>query len=121
MAHSDPLLFIRFAILKVQGLHKLLLGNFVFTWRQQSTPAEFKFCFTQATFVHGYNTRFACGVNLALPNVNTTQYGIHSIKFYGTKLWNSVPGDCRDSPTSHSFRSKFNKDLLDQYDISLNQ
>ena len=42
MAHSD-LLFIRFSILKVQDLHKLQLGNFVFTWRQQSTPARFKF------------------------------------------------------------------------------
>ena len=100
MAHSDPL-FIRFAILKVQDLNKLQLGNFVFTWRQQSTPAHFKSCFTLATSVHDYNTRFAYGGNLALPNVNTTQYGIRSIKFYGAKLWNSVPGDCGDSPTSH--------------------
>ena len=57
MAHSDPL-FIRFAILKVHDLHKLQLGNFVFTWKQQSTPAQFKSCFTPATSVHDYNTRF---------------------------------------------------------------
>ena len=46
MAHSDPL-FIRFAVLKVQDLHKLQLGNFVFAWRQQSTSAQFKFYFIQ--------------------------------------------------------------------------
>ena len=118
MDHSDPL-FIRFAILKVQDLHKLQLGNFFFTWRQQFTPAQFKFYFIQATSVHGYNTHFASGGNLTLPSVNTTQYGINSRKFHGTKLWNSVPGDCRNGPTSHSFRS--NEYLLNEYDISPNQ
>ena len=44
MAQSGPL-FVRFAILKVQDLHKLQLGNFVFAWRQQSIPAQFKFYF----------------------------------------------------------------------------
>ena len=114
MAHSDPL-FIRFAILKVHDLHKLQLGNFVFTWKQQSTLAQFKSCFTPATSVHDYNTRYASGGNLALPNINTTHYGICSIKFYGAKLSNSVPGDCRDSSTSHYFRNRFSKYLLDQY------
>ena len=62
------------------------------------------------------------GGNLALSDVNTTHYGIRSIKFYGAKLWNSVPGDCRDSPTSHSFTSRFSKYLLHQYHkISQNQ
>ena len=85
---------------------------------EQATPAQFMFCFTLATSVHDYSTRFASGENLVLRNVNTTQYGIRSIKFYGAKLWNSVPGDCRDSPTSHSF-SKY---LLDQYHkLSQNQ
>ena len=102
MAQPDTL-FIIFAILKVHDLHKLQLGNFVFAWRQQATPAQFKFYFIQATSVHGYNTRFASGKNLTLPNVNTTQYGIRSITFYGAKLWKSAPGDCRDSPMSHSF------------------
>ena len=95
MAHSDPL-FIRLAILKVQDLHKLQLGNLVFAWRQHSTPAQFKFYFIQAISVHGYNTRFASGGNLTLSNVNTTRYGIRSLK-----LCNSVPGDCRDSLASH--------------------
>ena len=79
MAHSDPL-FIRFAISKAQDLHKLHLSNFVFTWRQQSTPTQFKFALLRQLLL---TTPFACGGNLALPNMNTTQYGIRFIKFYG--------------------------------------
>ena len=38
------------------------------------------------------NTAHLRGRNkLEIPSVNTTKYGLHSIAYYGAKLWNALP------------------------------
>jgi len=38
-----------------------------------------------------YNLRGERALNI--PSVNTTKYGLHSIRYLGSKLWNSVSND----------------------------
>ena len=33
--------------------------------------------------------------SLLIPRVNTTTYGLHSLSYYGSKLWNSLPNTTR--------------------------
>ena len=41
--------------------------------------------------VHLYSTRQSSFGNLYVTSVNTTQYGLRSLKFIGPHLWNSLP------------------------------
>ena len=38
-----------------------------------------------------YNLRGERALNI--PSVNTTKYGLHSIRYFGPKLWNSISND----------------------------
>ena len=40
--------------------------------------------------VNTNNTR-SDGINLVVPRVDSTTYGLHSIRYYGTQLWASLP------------------------------
>ena len=39
----------------------------------------------------------SCNRNLYVASVNTTQYGLHSLKFTGPRLWNSLPTSISNS------------------------
>ena len=45
------------------------------------------------------------GKNLQVPRVDSTFYGLHSIRFHGTKLWAALPTSCKTAPTLASFKS----------------
>ena len=40
---------------------------------------------------HSINLRASGTNSLLIPRVNTTTYGMHSLSYYGSKLWNSLP------------------------------
>ena len=52
----------------------------------------------------GVSTR-SKGKNLRVPGVDSTLYGLHSIRFHGTKLWAALPTPCKIATTLASFKS----------------
>ena len=55
---------------------------------------------------HNINLRTSGTHSLFIPRVNTTKYGLHSLSYYGSKLWNSLPNTTRglflESPENFS-------------------
>ena len=54
---------------------------------------------------HNINLRTSGTSSLVIPHVNTTRYGLHSLSYYGSKLWNSLPNTTRSLPTVKAFKS----------------
>lgn len=38
-------------------------------------------------------------MKLILPRANTSKYGLHTFKYYGPKIWNSLQDELRTAPT----------------------
>ena len=60
-------------------------------------PEYFTNMFNYTT--HNINLRTSCTHSHVIPHVNTTRYGLHSLSYYGSKLWNSLPNTTRSLPT----------------------
>ena len=54
---------------------------------------------------HSINLCTSGTYSLVIPHVNTTRYGLHSLSYYGSKLWNSLPNTTRSLPTVKAFKS----------------
>lgn len=54
---------------------------------------------------YSINLRTSGTHSLVIPRVNTTRYGLHSLSYYGSKLWNSLPNTTRSLPTVAAFKS----------------
>ena len=54
---------------------------------------------------HSINLRTSGTNSLLIPRVNTTTYDLHSLSYYGSKLWNSLPNTTRSLPTVAAFKS----------------
>jgi hypothetical protein len=72
-------------------------------------------------YIRNLFTYRSCSINLrgedllTIPNVNTTAHDLHSITYYGSKLWNSLTNSIRTLPTLRAFKSaiadlEFNSD-----------
>jgi len=54
-------------------------------------------------------------VNLYVASVNTTQYGLRSLKFTGPRLWNSLPTSITNSDSLRIFRKTLMDSMLNRY------
>ena len=59
-----------------------------------------------------YNLRGQHLVNV--PRVNTTTYGLHSFRYFASKLWNSLPNSLRTAPTTNAFKLAVNQIKFDR-------
>ena len=73
--------------------------SFVYQWSLRLLPPCFSNYFKFTSTVHSYSTRQSCYGNLYLTSVNTTQYGLRSLKFTCSRLQNSLP-PCITKPDS---------------------
>ena len=62
---------------------------------------------------HSINLRTSGTNSLLIPRVNTTTYGLHSLSYYGSKLWNSLPNTTRSLPTVAAFKSTIRNLVFD--------
>ena len=62
---------------------------------------------------HSINLRASGTNSLFIPRVNTTTYGLHSLSYYGSKLWNSLPNTIRTLPTVTAFKSTIRNLVFD--------
>lgn len=48
-----------------------------------------------------------------IPSLNTTKYGLHSFRYYASKLWNSLPDSIRVSTSLAAFKASLETPDLD--------
>ena len=93
--HSNPI-FARLEFLKIQDIHQLQLLSFVYDCLNKTAPVYFHDYFVSCSQLHHFNTRLASRGDLFLERKNTFQYGIRSIEYNGTRLWNILPVSIRE-------------------------
>ena len=83
-------LFKKSKILTFSDVIKLKDFLFAYDHYHNKLPQALQGIFTLLNDTHNHNTRNATNNNLALPNVNTTLYGIYSIKYQSILCWNKI-------------------------------
>ena len=101
LEHTDPLFYSN-GILKVQDIHKLNVGLYMYEHR------------TSAQFIrhHDYSTR---GHDDLLPQSARLRLTQNSISVVGPNTWRSIPESIRNSPSRNSFKISYKKFLLSFY------
>ena len=87
--HRDPLYF-KLKILKIRENVHLLNFLFVHDCINKNIPEAFQNSFVSVNDLHNYNTRNATNHIMALPRVYTTFFGIMSITYQSTSIWNTI-------------------------------
>ena len=76
-------------------------------------PKSFNEFFSLVKHRHQYNTRLATKTTYTLPLIRTN-FGMHNIRFYGPKLWNSIDEELK-SLSTFSIKSKLKLRFLSEY------
>ena len=51
-----------------------------------------------------YNLRFQ--TDFVLPGVNTTYFGLYSLRYFSSKIWNVIPDEIKNSLSLDEFKTK---------------
>ena len=96
LEHTNPL-FQSLNTLKIQDLHSLQVGIFMYQFHRNLFPDDLlePNYFTMNNEVHNYNTRGATNIRVGLVN---TAY--NTIRFQGALLWNTLPTSLKNAPPS---------------------
>ena len=84
--HTSPL-FVSLNILKIRDIMTCQILKFVFQFYNNKLPSELQTLFIKNESVHSFNTRGS--KLLFVPQVNSTHYGISSLKYNGSITWNN--------------------------------
>ena len=114
---SEPL-FLKLGFLKLDDIFNLQLVSFVYACINRLAPPVFDNYFNYISNIHDHNTRQAARGDIFIERRNTMQYGIKTVRYAGTQLWNSIPIEVRRSPSISTFRSNFLEFLLSGYSSS---
>ena len=82
-------------ILKISDMYKLELAKLMHQYSRNSLPSYCSTFFQKVSCIHNRNTRMHSQNMLYLPefsNLRTQK----SMKYQGTKMWNSIPIDLRN-------------------------
>jgi len=99
-------------------LHKSVTLNHVVLFISGHTdcyPPVFSKYFNFISSFHSYATRQSCNRNLYVASVNTTQYGLRSLKFTGPRLWNSLLTSTTNSISLRVFCKTLKDSMLNCY------
>ena len=98
-----------------RGLPNSNILTFVFKALNKISPTCFHNYFTPNSSVHRIGTRQATRGDLFKSFKNTTLYGLKTIKYFGSKLWNTLPLFIRISSSTSVFRSCLKAFFIDSY------
>ena len=104
---SEPLF-----LLKLDDIFTLQLTSFVYACINKLASAVFDNYLKYISNIHDCSTRQAARGDIFVERKNTMQYGIKSVRYAGTKSWNTIPIEIRRSPSISTFWSNFLKFLL---------
>ena len=86
---------------------------FMYDFHSGILPPAFSNYFTAVNKHHKYNTRLASRSSFALPQIRTN-YGKFSIKFQGTKIWNSLSEETK-SLHRLAVKKTLKKEIIQSY------
>ena len=113
-APSTPI-FQSLKILKLEDVLHLNILIFVYKSINKLSPFCFHDYFQPNAAVHRIGTRQATRGDLFKSLKNTTLYGLQTIQYFGSKLWNTLPLFIRVASSVLVFRSKLKTFFLDSY------
>ena len=104
LAHTNEL-FMKNSILKLEDIHTLQIGVFMF--KNSNLP--------RFSVTHHHYTRQRTHSVSNFQRLTITQ---HSIYFIGPKLWNEIPLSIRNSNSLNIFKGKFKEILISNYSLN---
>ena len=113
-APSAPL-FYSLKILKLEDMIHFNISTFVFKAINKLSPKYFHNYFTPNSSAHGFGTRQATKGDLFPSLKRTTLYGLKTVQYFGSKLWNTLPLFIRVAGSISIFRSKLKTHFIDSY------
>ena len=113
-APTDPIFKDR-GILKVNGIHLLQMGQFMYSCKNSFLPPRLNNNFSQSSQFHSYNTRNSQAYRLPYCRTNTKKF---SPFFQGPKFFNSLDNEVINSQSLSSFKKKLKIKLLTKYENS---
>ena len=104
-------------ILTIDDQIKVQLSSIMWDYDQKSLPTHLGNLFLRSSDIHDYKTRGASRGNLFYKKVNTSSYGIKSLKVQGVKLFNELLQNdvYNQAKTKKSFLKNYKLELLSQY------
>ena len=117
--HTTPIFKI-FKILKLQDIVMFNTLKLIYLYYKHELPLKIKDFFTTNESVNPYNTRG--GKLLFIPQVNTTHYGINSLRYNGPVIWNDSFRNTDNnnnlfSTSTYKFKHYLKDLLISQYNI----
>ena len=110
-SHSEPP-FKSFNLVNLDDIIQSQILSFVYQWSHRILPLCFNDYFKFTSSVHRYSACQSCHGNLYITSVNTIQYGLRSLKFTGSCLWNSLPTSISKSISLALFCKALKNSLL---------
>jgi len=100
-------------VLKITDLYTYEIGKIMHQHSCNALPNHLSSFFTSTRQIHNRFTRSSSNNLLYLPKFSTSRCQ-KSIKFQGTKIWNSIPANLQNLPF-YKFKNSFKWYLLDTY------
>ncbi len=98
--------------LNIFDLNKLQTALFMYRFENSNLPNSFVDFFIKNNATHNYNTRSGSHLKTIKPSLIINKY---SIKYSGSKLWNSLGNELKNSQTIKAFKLKYKKHLISNY------
>ena len=111
LSHTQPI-FYRLKTLKIQDIHTLHTGIFMYKYSQNQLPSLFRNIYNLNSNIHTYPTRRSSDYHLENPKIILAQ---KSIRHNGPDIWNTLPTHLRQCSSLFSFKALFKKELLSKY------
>ena len=118
-SHWEPLLK-SLRLLKISDIIHLKILSFVYQCYYQLSPSCFVDYFNPVSSIQSYYTRQSQNDNQFVKSVHTIQYGILSLRYTGTNLWNSLSVDIKKIKPFFSFRQNIKNYMIDGYNSVIN-
>ena len=111
LSHSEPM-FYRLKTLKIQDIHTLQTGIFMYKYTHKQLPSLFNDFFNLNSNIHSYPTRHSTDYHLENPKTIIAQ---KSVRHHGPDTWNYLPLTLKQSSSLQSFKALLKKNMLSKY------
>ena len=112
LSHSLPI-FKELRLLRVSDIIQLKLPIFVYEAVNNNISSCFYEFFNNNSIVHSYNTRQSHRGDIFMVQINSSLYGLKSIRYLGTKSWNGLPMEIRKLSSRKVFMKKLKAYSID--------
>ena len=102
-------------ILKLEDAQHLNILTFVYKAINRLALSHFHYYFHPNTTLHKTGTLQATRGDLFKSLKNTAMYGLQTIQYFGSKLWNTLPLFIRVASSVTVFRSKLKAHIISSY------